>query len=138
MASDDPSDPYVDMHAWQFTPASFELLLLELARLRKTDWQIQRTTPAMGCEFHAWLCRGGKAAAGALSQSRLDARRLVLLKQCLLQTSEQIDFLLAGDRRLMLSKGTGPRRPNWRLRKPNSLPSRHQHPGASRSLFGNS
>jgi len=29
-------------------------------------------------------------------------------------------------------------RADWRLRKPNSLPSRHQHLGASRSPFGNS
>lgn len=95
--SDDPSAPYMDTHAWQFTPASFELLLLELARLGKTDWRIQRATPAMGCEFHAWLRRGGKAAASVLSQSELNARRLALLKQSLLQTREQIDFLLAGD-----------------------------------------
>jgi hypothetical protein len=94
---ENPSDPYVDMHAWQFTPASFELLLLELARLGKTDWQIQRATPALGCEFHAWLGRGGKAVASALSQSALNARRLDLLKQSLLQIRDQIDFLVGGD-----------------------------------------
>ncbi len=96
-ASEEPHDSYIDVHAWQFTPASFELLLLELARLGKTDWQIQRVTPATGCEFYAWLCRGGKATAAALSQSEVNARRLALLKQSLLEAREQIDFLLAGD-----------------------------------------
>ena len=59
-ASEDPSSPYVDTHAWQFTPASFELLLLELARLGETDWLVERITPATGCEFYAWLRRGGR------------------------------------------------------------------------------
>jgi GT2 family glycosyltransferase len=95
--SEDPSAPYVDLHGWQFTPASFELILLELARLGKTDWQIQRITPAIGCEFHAWLRRGGHAAAAALSQSELNARRMVLLKRSLLETRDQIDYLIAGD-----------------------------------------
>jgi hypothetical protein len=95
--NEDPSAPYRDFHAWQFTPASFELLLLELARLKKTDWQIQRITPAMGCEFHAWLRRGGGAATAAMSQSVLNARRLDLLKQSLLQTRQQIDFLVTDD-----------------------------------------
>ena len=94
--SESPSEPYVDMHAWQFTPASFELLMLELAFLGKTDWQIERVTPATGCEFYAWLRRGGKAAAATLSQPELDARRLGLLKLSLLQIREQIDFMVAG------------------------------------------
>jgi SAM-dependent methyltransferase len=95
--SEDPSGAYVDIHAWQFTPASFELLLLELARLQKTDWKVQRITPATGCEFYAWLCRGGKSTAAALSESEFNTRRLALLKGALLQTREQTDFLLAGD-----------------------------------------
>jgi hypothetical protein len=95
--NEDPSGEYVDIHAWQFTPASFELLFLELARLQKTDWKIQRITPAIGCEFFAWLCRGGKSTAAALSESELNRLRLALLKESLLQTREQTDFLLAGD-----------------------------------------
>ena len=94
---EDPDSPYVDMHAWQFTPASFELLLLELARLGKTDWQVERITPPTGCEFYVWLRRGGKAAAAALTVAEVNVRRLALLKQVLLQTREQIDLLLAGE-----------------------------------------
>jgi GT2 family glycosyltransferase/SAM-dependent methyltransferase len=94
---EDPSSPYVDTHAWQFTPASFELLLLELARLGETDWLVERITPATGCEFYAWLRRGGQAAAAALSAAELEGRRLELLKRTLLQTKEQIDYFLAGE-----------------------------------------
>jgi hypothetical protein len=97
-ASDAPDSPYVDdTHAWQFTPASFELLLLELARLGETDWMVEKVTPATGCEFYAWLRRGGRASAAALTLSEVEKRRLELLKRTLLQEREQIDFLIAGD-----------------------------------------
>ena len=95
---------YTDVHAWRFTPASFELLLLELARLDRTDWRIERTTEAVGCEFYAWLRRGGKAVAAALSPAALQAKRLGLLKRTLLETRAQIDWLLAGEPELV----TGP------------------------------
>ena len=54
------SSNYVDLHAWRFVPASFELLFLELARLGETDLRVERITPAADCEFFAWLRRGGK------------------------------------------------------------------------------
>ena len=92
-AGEGPGAPYVDSHAWQFTPASFELLLLELARIGETDWRVDRITPAIGCEFYAWLRRGGRAAA-AVSAPELQARRLALLKRTLIETREQIDRLL--------------------------------------------
>jgi hypothetical protein len=95
--SEDPESLYLDKHARQFTPASFEILLLELARLGEIDWQVERITPPTGCEFYAWLRRGGKAAAAALTAAEVDARRLALLKQTLLQTREQIDLLLAAE-----------------------------------------
>lgn len=88
---------YLDLHAWHFSPASFELLILELARLGETDWQVERTTEATGCEFYTWLRRGGRAAAAALSGEVLAARRLALLKRTLLETQAQIDWLLAGE-----------------------------------------
>jgi SAM-dependent methyltransferase len=72
---------FVDLHAWHFTPSSFELLLLELARLGETDWRIERITPASGCEFFAWLHRGGMTAANLLSPDQLAERRLALLKR---------------------------------------------------------
>jgi len=91
--TDDPSSPYRDSHAWQFTPSSFELVLLELAALRETDWLVNRITPATGCEFYVWLKRGGIAAAAALSPSNLAARRLALLKSAVLEMGEQAQLL---------------------------------------------
>jgi 2-polyprenyl-3-methyl-5-hydroxy-6-metoxy-1,4-benzoquinol methylase len=95
---------YVDAHAWRFSPASFQLLLLELARLGQTDWQVERATEAVGCEFFAWLRRGGIAAAAALPAEAFAARRMTLLKRTLLETRAQIDWLLAGEPELV----TGP------------------------------
>jgi hypothetical protein len=89
--------PYRDMHAWRFTPSSFQLLLIELAWGGATDWQVERIKPAEGCEFLAWLRRGGHAAASALSSQALTQRRLELLKQTLSETMAQIDFLLGSD-----------------------------------------
>jgi SAM-dependent methyltransferase len=86
---------YVDFHAWRFTPASFELLLLELARLGETNWRVDRITPANGCEFFVWLRRGGAARAASFSDSDLAEQRLALLKRTLVETKDQIDWLLA-------------------------------------------
>ncbi|HME27298.1 MAG TPA: methyltransferase domain-containing protein [Acetobacteraceae bacterium] len=94
------SADYQDLHAWRFVPPSFELLLLELARLGETDWRAERVTPTQGCEFFAWLRRGGRAHAAALSAEELAARRMTLLKRTLLETQAQIDWLLMGEARL--------------------------------------
>jgi hypothetical protein len=76
-------------------PASFELILLELARLGEADWRVERASPATGCEFYVWLRRGGMAVATALTAAEVDACRLVLLKRSFLETREQVDLLLA-------------------------------------------
>jgi hypothetical protein len=96
-ASVETSEDYVDLHAWRFTPASFELILLELARLGEADWRVERITPANGCEFFVWLRRGGKTAAASLTEAELAVHRLRLLKRTLVETREQIDWFLAGD-----------------------------------------
>jgi SAM-dependent methyltransferase len=90
------SSDYLDLHAWHFVPSSFELLLLELARLEMTDWRVESITPAEGCEFFAWLRRGG-AAKAAMSGEELAAQRMTLLKRTLLETKAQIDWLLEGE-----------------------------------------
>ncbi len=92
-----PESPYHDAHAWVFVPASFQLILLELARLGKTDWMIEEISPASGCEFHAWLKRGGIDAVAKLSTQEFNNKRLLLQRQILMETKEQIDFYLAGD-----------------------------------------
>ena len=91
------SGEYLDLHAWRFTPASFELVLLELARMGETDWQIDGITPARGCEFFAWLRRGGATTASVYSSPELAARRLDLLKRIMLEIRTQIDWLLVGE-----------------------------------------
>jgi hypothetical protein len=91
---EDDASPYTDMHAWQFTPASFQLLILELARLGFSDWRVEGISPTAGCEFHVWLRRGGQEAANALTESELNAQRLDLLKGTLLEAKEQIKFLM--------------------------------------------
>jgi 2-polyprenyl-3-methyl-5-hydroxy-6-metoxy-1,4-benzoquinol methylase len=96
ISSEDDASPYVDMHAWQFTPASFQLLLLELARLKLTDWRVDWIGPALGCEFHVWLCRGGQEVAAALTESELNEQRLALLKRTLVEMKQQIRFLEIG------------------------------------------
>lgn len=111
-ASVEASNEYVDVHAWRFVPASFELLLLELGRLGETDWRVDRATPAAGCEFFAWLRRGGKAAAASLTQEEIAGRRLALLKRVLLETQAQIDWLLAGEPDLATSPFDAPRSPD--------------------------
>jgi predicted SAM-dependent methyltransferase len=110
-------EDYVDLHAWHFTPASFELLLLELARLGETNWYVDRITPANGCEFFAWLRRGGAAKAASFSDSDLAEQRLALLKRTLVETKDQIDWLLAAE-----SPGAIPRRLRPLPRIPRTLP----------------
>nr|WP_294550301.1 methyltransferase domain-containing protein [uncultured Rhodopila sp.] len=95
---------YIDAHAWRLSPASFQLLLLELARLGQSDWQVERVTEAVGCEFFAWLRRGGMAAAASQPAEAFAARRMTLLKRTMLETRAQIDWLLAGEPELV----TGP------------------------------
>jgi tetratricopeptide (TPR) repeat protein/SAM-dependent methyltransferase len=92
---EDDLSPYTDTHAWIFTPSSFQLIILELARLKVTDWRVDRIGSAIGCEFFAWLRRGGAEAAAALTESELSAQRLTLLKNMLFETKEQIEFLTA-------------------------------------------
>ncbi|MBV8739531.1 MAG: glycosyltransferase, partial [Alphaproteobacteria bacterium] len=91
------SEDYVDVHAWCFVPASFELILFELAMLGETDLRVERTTPAQGCEFLCWLRRGGKAVVAAMSEAEKADVRLALLKRIMLETRAQVDWLLAGE-----------------------------------------
>jgi SAM-dependent methyltransferase len=88
--SPDPDAPYVDCHAWHFTPASFELLILELAAVGCSDWHIAWLSPRPSVEFMTRLERGRPQFA--TPQDR-DRRRLELMKQILLDLREQTDWL---------------------------------------------
>jgi predicted SAM-dependent methyltransferase len=88
---------YEDMHAWHFVPASFELLLLELARLGEIDWRVECVRPTAGWEFFAWLRRGAIADVQAMPEEVFNSRRVALLKRALLETQAQIDCLVASE-----------------------------------------
>lgn len=77
---------YMDCHKWRFTPASFELLVLDLNVLGLIPWKISRIVPQAGIEFLVWLERGEIT----LSKDELDERRLHLLQETVMETQEQI------------------------------------------------
>lgn len=83
--------PYIDSHCWYFTPASFELAILELGYLGLIDFSIERVLPLDGCEFHVTLRRG---APSFPSVSELADHRLFLLKRIIREVSEQADLLV--------------------------------------------
>lgn len=78
------SIPYVDCHAWCFTPSSFELLILELDALGLIGFRIAKLFPTDGCEFIV-LLRKGRSDYGAGIQSR----RLELLKATVRELGDQ-------------------------------------------------
>jgi glycosyltransferase involved in cell wall biosynthesis len=81
----DPAE-YVDSHAWRFTPASFQLLILELNLLRMIPWDIQRIRPADAVEFYVWLHKHDVE----LAPEAVTARRLELLQETVMETKEQV------------------------------------------------
>jgi SAM-dependent methyltransferase len=87
------TDPYVDVHGWQFTPSSFELAVTELSALGVVDFSIAHTFPTDGCEFYATLRRGRAVPA---SEQELNARRLELLGTMLEELADQAQLLGRG------------------------------------------
>ena len=77
---------YQDSHTWAFTPASFELILLELNLLGETDWAIQSAQPAASVEFYAWLRRGPIR----LADEEIDKRRFDLLVRIMAEVGTQL------------------------------------------------
>ena len=90
--SDGAEAPYVDCHAWQFTPASFQLVLLELGELGEVDWHVEVVTPEPSVEFTAVLRRGRRPFADTAAR---DARRLELLIATAEELAEQAQWLRA-------------------------------------------
>ena len=89
--SPDPDAPYVDCHAWHFTPASFELLILELGSVGLSDWHIDWLSPQPAVEFLTQLRRGRPRFATTADRDR---RRLALMKQILIDLREQTDWIV--------------------------------------------
>jgi len=91
---DSSETPYIDFHAWFFTPASFELIILELGVLDVIDFHLAERFARDGSEFITVLRRGRPRFA---SDEALQERRLALLKGALMDAREQISLLLGKD-----------------------------------------
>lgn len=52
------TDEYFDAHGWVFVPASFEVMVLELAQAGYLGLRIEATAEAHFTEFYAWLRKG--------------------------------------------------------------------------------
>lgn len=92
--SDRPDSPYIDCHAWQFTPSSFELAILELGEIGAADWWIDWITPQPQTEFTTHLRRGYRRFA---SVEERNSRRIGLFKGIVREIREQSDWLLEDD-----------------------------------------
>jgi SAM-dependent methyltransferase len=89
--SADPDTPYKDYHAWQFTPSSFQLAVLELAMLGLLDFHVVTAWPPAGSEFIVLLQPGPPPFA---APELADEARLALMRQVLLETREQVEYAL--------------------------------------------
>jgi len=89
--TDDPDEPYKDYHTWQFTPASFELLILELGLVGQLDWHVVTIFPSEGSEFIALLHPGARPY---VAPETADEERMALLRRMLVELREQLDTVL--------------------------------------------
>lgn len=94
LAADDRADaPYEDCHGWIFTPASFELIILEIGELGLIDWRVDHIVPQAGVEFVVHLRRGRRLFA---STEAFEAHRLDLLRDVMRDTHAQTLAFLEG------------------------------------------
>jgi SAM-dependent methyltransferase len=80
---------YADCHGWTFTPASFELLILELSALGILDWRVQGIFPQNEVEFIVHLARGKAIydSAETVQQLRSD-----LMKKIQMENHQQTQY----------------------------------------------
>lgn len=90
-AREDAAAPYEDCHAWIFTPASFELIILELAALGVIDWRVERIAPQPGVEFIVHLHRGRRLFPKV---EAFDAHRLDLFGEIMTDLRQQAEAFL--------------------------------------------
>ncbi|MCJ2022357.1 class I SAM-dependent methyltransferase [Methylobacterium sp. E-065] len=76
---------YTDAHAWVFVPASFQLMILELAAAGYIDLCVEEAAEAEATEFYAWLRKGRET----LPQSDLQAMRKQLMDRVIIELAEQ-------------------------------------------------
>jgi SAM-dependent methyltransferase len=66
-----PAAPYIDIHAWRFTPSSFRLMIRDLGQLGLIGLTESSFFDTVGCEFYISLAAGPSVA---------EADRLQLIK----------------------------------------------------------
>ena len=93
-------DSYKDAHCWVFTPASFELIMLDLGLLGLTKLRVDEIQPANG-EFFVHL-RNSSSVEGRIDVEAAFERR----KQLLLQISDEASITAPRVRDLMASSAT--------------------------------
>jgi hypothetical protein len=87
--------PYLDVHGWVFTPASFALMLFELQVLGYVTWRVAKILEQDAVEFIAVLERGGTSR---LSSDAVAALRMQLLIKQLEEARDQADWFLKRNR----------------------------------------
>jgi hypothetical protein len=95
LAFENQSEPeesvYSDAHAWVLTPASFELIILELGALGIVNWKVDWIHPQPAVEFIARLSPGHEPYA---TPEDRDRRRLELLKEIVREQRDQANWAL--------------------------------------------
>lgn len=76
---------YTDAHAWVFVPASFELMILELAQLGYLDLRVEDMLEMHATEFFVWLRR----AAPRLPAEAARRQRTALMQRVILELADQ-------------------------------------------------
>lgn len=82
---------YRDAHAWQFTPASFQLMLLDLAQSGACDWRLDWVRSEPSVEFIGRLRLGAESFA---SDDELQGHRKELLMRIAGESLEHLEALL--------------------------------------------
>lgn len=86
---------YQDYHGWQFSPAGFQLVLLELRALGLINWWIESIEGPENFEFFACL-RHSKQQPLPDGEALLSRRQELLLRQ-IQEIREQAEFLLGAE-----------------------------------------
>ncbi len=92
-ASEDPGSDYADCHAWMYTPASFQLAILEIAAVGVIDLRVERVEPQGGVEFLVHLKRG---RAQFDSVEAFEARRRALMSEMVRDLHAQTKLFAEG------------------------------------------
>ena len=70
---------YLDVHAWCFTPDSFQLMIIDLALLGHTRFSVHDCQTTHGSEFYVWLTKSN-SPPDSDRMSLLEAMKATMLK----------------------------------------------------------